>query len=123
MQGRAALQVFVGKSAEQPGQKRNQGNADEGHTAPGHELLHALRFGPRVVVAIPFQQVNRAPAAKSGTESNNEGLKDPNSRVKKRHIDLAEIMGKVDLYRSQICKSRNENRLTAPDPGVLLLNF
>gem|GEM_PF-1123056 len=123
MQGRAALQVFVGKSAEQPGQKRNQCNTDEGHTAPGHELLHALTFCARVIVAVTFEQVDGSPNAKTGTESNNEGLKDPNSRVKKRHIDLAEIMGKADWYRSQICKSRNENRLTAPDPGVLLLNF
>ena len=30
------------RSAEKPGQKRDQGGADEGHAAARHELLHAL---------------------------------------------------------------------------------
>ena len=31
-----------GRSAEQTGKKRYQGDADEGDTAAGHQLLHAL---------------------------------------------------------------------------------
>ena len=30
--------------AKQTGQQRHEGNADQRHTATGHELLHALRF-------------------------------------------------------------------------------
>ena len=50
-----------------------------------------------VVVAITFEQIDSAPDAKTGTESNDEGLKDPNSRVEKCHVDSAGIMGTVGL--------------------------
>ena len=33
---------LTGHVLEQAGEQGDQGRADEGHTAPGHELLHAL---------------------------------------------------------------------------------
>ena len=39
----------VGRSAEQTGKKRYQGDAYEGDTAAGHQLLHACDQAKRVV--------------------------------------------------------------------------
>ena len=60
-------------SAEQTAQQRDQGGANQGDTATGHQLLHALAFGTGVIVAISFQQVDDTPNAKTGTQSDNEG--------------------------------------------------
>ena len=38
----AVIAGALGKLAEQTGQQRNQGDADQRHTAARHELLHAL---------------------------------------------------------------------------------
>src|SRR5699024_6614775 len=46
----------------------------------------SIRAG--VVRAITFQQVDAAPHAEAGTQSNNEGLQDFDCRVKKFHGDL-----------------------------------
>ena len=43
----------------------------------------SIRTG--VVIAVTFQQVDRAPDAKTGTKRHNEGLKNTNSRVKESH--------------------------------------
>ena len=40
----------------------------------------------RIVIAITFQQVDDAPDAKTGTERNNEGLKNCDCLFKKFHI-------------------------------------
>ena len=61
---------------EQAGQQGHKGGTDEGNTAAGHELLHALAFRAGVVRTIPFQQVDAAPHAEAGTQGNNEGLKE-----------------------------------------------
>lgn len=71
--------------SEQAGEQRNENDADQGDPAPRHQLFHALAFCAGVVVAVPFQQVDRAPNAETGTQSDDEGLKDPNSRVEKCH--------------------------------------
>ena len=60
---------------EKPGEQRYKDHADYGYTSAGHELLHALRFGAGVVVAVTFQQVDNAPDTETGTERDNEGLK------------------------------------------------
>ena len=73
------------RSAEQPGQKRNQSDTDERNAASGHELFHALAFCARIVVAVTFQQVDRAPDAKTGTERYDEGLENTDSRIEKCH--------------------------------------
>ena len=45
-----------------------------------------------VVVAIAFQQVNGSPDAEAGTEGDDEGLENADSRVEKFHICVAGIM-------------------------------
>ena len=39
-----------------------------------HQVLHALGLRAGVIIAVTFQQVNRAPDAKAGTERHDEGL-------------------------------------------------
>ena len=84
-------------TAEKPRQQRNKSDTDEGDAASRHQLFHALAFSAGVIVAVTFEQIDSAPDAKTGTESNDEGLKDPNSRVEKCHVDSAGIMGTVGL--------------------------
>ena len=44
-----------------------------------------------VVIAVAFEQVDYTPNAETGTESDNEGLENTNSRVKKFHrLNIAE---------------------------------
>ena len=71
---------------EQPGEQRYKNHADYGYTGAGHELLHALRFGARVVIAITFQQVDDTPDTKTSAQSDNESLKNGNCLFKKCHI-------------------------------------
>ena len=71
---------------EQPGEQRYKDHADYGYTSTGHELLHALTLGAGVVVAVTFQQVDNAPDTETGTERDNEGLKNGDCLFKKCHI-------------------------------------
>ena len=71
---------------EQPGEQRYKDHADNGYTSAGHELLHALALGAGVVVAVTFQQVDNAPDTETGTERDNEGLKNGDCLFKKCHI-------------------------------------
>ena len=71
---------------EQPGKQRYKNHADYGYTSTGHELLHALAFGAGVVVAVTFQQVDNAPNTETGTERDNEGLKNGDCLFKECHI-------------------------------------
>ncbi|EFB77167.1 hypothetical protein SUBVAR_04327 [Subdoligranulum variabile DSM 15176] len=71
---------------EQSGEQRYKDHADYGYTSAGHELLHALRFCARVVVAVTFQQVDDTPDTKTSAQSDNESLKNGNCLFKKCHI-------------------------------------
>ena len=71
---------------EQPGEQRYKDHADYGYTSAGHELLHALGFCARVVVAVTFQQVDDTPDTKTSAQSDNESLKNGNCLFKKCHI-------------------------------------
>ena len=71
---------------EQPGEQRYKDHADYGYTSAGHELLHALALGAGVVVAVTFQQIDNAPDTETGTERDNEGLKNGDCLFKKCHI-------------------------------------
>ncbi len=71
---------------EQPGEQRYKNHTNNGYTSTGHKLLHSLRFGARVVVSVTFQQVDDAPDTKTGTERDNEGLKNGDCLFKKCHI-------------------------------------
>ena len=102
----ASLSRKDGRSAEQTGKKRYQGDADEGDTAAGHQLLHALGFRAGVIVAglrsapvgakptstgrrAPFQQVDRAPDTKTGTECHDESLQYTDCAVEKCHTEAS----------------------------------
>ena len=71
---------------EQSGEQRYKNHANNGYTSTGHELLHALRFCARVVVAVTFQQVDDTPDTKTSAQSDNESLKNGNCLFKKCHI-------------------------------------
>ena len=71
--------------AEQTGEQRYEGDADEGNAAASHKLLHTLGLCTGVVVTVTFEQVNHAPNTETGTQSDYESLKNTNSRVKKFH--------------------------------------
>ena len=70
---------------EQPREQRYKNHTNNGYTSTGHKLLHALRFGARVVVAVTFQQVDDTPDTKTSTQSDNESLKNGNCLFKKCH--------------------------------------
>ena len=70
---------------EQSGEQRYKNHTNNGYTSTGHELLHALRFCARVVVAVTFQQVDDTPDTKTSTQSDNESLKNGNCLFKKCH--------------------------------------
>ena len=70
---------------EQPGEQRYKNHTNNGYTSASHELLHALRFGARVVIAITFQQVDDTPDTKTSAQSDNESLKNGNCLFKKCH--------------------------------------
>ena len=69
-----------------PGEQRYKDHDYHGYTSTGHELLHALALGAGVVVAVTFQQVDNAPDTETGTERDNEGLKNGDCLFKKCHI-------------------------------------
>ena len=71
---------------EKPGEQRYKDHAYHGYTRTGHELLHALALCTGVVVAVTFQKVNDAPDTETGTERDNEGLKNGDCLFKKCHI-------------------------------------
>ena len=48
--------------------------------------LSHMSIGTRVVVAVTFQQVDNAPDTETGTERDNEGLKNGDCLFKKCHI-------------------------------------
>ena len=70
---------------EQSGEQRYKNHTNNGYTSTGHKLLHALRFGARVVVAVTFQQVDDTPDAETSAQSDNEGLKNGDSLIEKCH--------------------------------------
>ena len=65
--------------------QRHQSRADQCHATTGHELLHALRLGTGVVVAVTLQQVDGSPDAETGTQCDNESLKNGYCAIEKCH--------------------------------------
>ena len=91
--GADAAKDLCGRLTEQAGEQGNEDDADERHAAARHELFHALTFSAGVVVSVAFQQVNGSPNAETGTEGDDEGLENADSRVEKFHICVAGIIG------------------------------
>jgi hypothetical protein len=54
-------------------------------TAASHELLNALRFSRRIVVAVAFHEVDNTPHRETGTEGDNERLKNRDSLIDESH--------------------------------------
>ena len=52
----------------------------------GFASLLNISIGAGVVVAVTFQQVDNAPDTETGTERDNEGLKNGEKKKKKCHI-------------------------------------
>ena len=73
------------KLVKNEGRARHFAPSDQHHTATGHQLLDALRLGAGVIVTISFHQVDHAPHSQTGTEGNNERLKDRNRLIDKFH--------------------------------------
>ena len=71
---------------EQTGQEGYQGNADQRDAATGHQLLHALRLGTGIIIAVAFEQVDNAPDSQTSTQSNDQSLENTDCRVEKCHI-------------------------------------
>ena len=62
--------------------------------------LLTVRIGTGVVVTVALQQIDRAPDTEASAESNNEGLKNTNSRIKESHKSTSEnIFFDLDLGR------------------------
>ena len=76
---------------EQTGKQGDEDEADQGDTAAGHELFHALGLSAGIVVAVAFEQVNRAPDSEAGTEGDDESLKNIDGRVEEIHNIVAGI--------------------------------
>lgn len=55
--------------------------------------LLTVRISAGVVVSVAFQQVDGSPDAEAGTEGDDEGLENADSRVEKFHICVAGIIG------------------------------
>ena len=70
---------------EQAGQQGDQGQADEGDTAAGHELLDALAFGGRVVLPVTFQEVDAASHAQAAAQRDHQSLQYVDSVSEKIH--------------------------------------
>ena len=81
--------------AEKTRQQRNQGDAHQSNAAASHELLHALRLGAGVVVTVTLQQVDGTPNTEARTQSDNQSLKNFDSRVKEFHSRFSFILKKL----------------------------
>ena len=80
--------MFTLGSSEKTGEKRNQGNTDEGNPSSRDELLDTLRLGTGVVLPVTFQKVDAAPYTECTAECHNESLKSFDCRVKEFHTDF-----------------------------------
>ena len=79
------MSCFLRRLAEETGEQRYEGNADEGDTAACHKLLHALGLRAGVIVAVTFHEVDDTPDAETCAERDNEGLKNAYCTVEECH--------------------------------------
>ncbi len=84
------MRIGVGLT-EQAGEQGHEDEADERDAAAGHELLHTLALGSGIVIAISFQEVNRAPNGETCAQGNHEGLENIDCTVKEIHKKVAGI--------------------------------
>ena len=77
--------TFLLRLTEQAGKQRYEGKSNKRDAAPGHELLDPLTFCTRVIISVAFQQVDAAPDRETGSEGDDEGLKNFYCTVEKIH--------------------------------------
>ena len=73
-------------SAKEAAEQRNEGGADQGDTATGHELLDTLGLRAGVIVAVAFHEVDNAPHAKTSSDCDYKGLQNCDCTLKKCHM-------------------------------------
>lgn len=81
-----ACDGVVRASAEQTLEQRNEDQTDRCNAAACHELLDALAFCARIIIAVAFQKIDDAPNAKTTAKRRNERLKDIDCGIEKLHI-------------------------------------
>lgn len=60
--------------AQQPGQQRDKGHADQGNAAARDQLLHALALAAGVILSITLQQVDAAPDTQGTAQTDHDRL-------------------------------------------------
>ena len=76
---------------EQAGEQGHEDEANQGDPASRHQLFHALALGSGIVIAVAFEEVDRAPDCETSTKGNNESLKNIHRAVKEFHNKVAGI--------------------------------
>ena len=71
--------------AQQPGQQRDKGHADQGNAAARDQLLHALALAAGVILSITLQQVDAAPDTQGTAQTDHDGLQSIDCAVEKFH--------------------------------------
>lgn len=67
--------------AQQPGQQRDKGHADQGNAAARDQLLHALALAAGVILSIALQQVDATPDTQGTAQTDNDRLQSINCAV------------------------------------------
>jgi len=80
-------------------------------------VLHALALRARVIIAVAFQEIDRAPHAEAGAESHHKGLQSRNRGVEKCHRNIAGII-KLLLVVTQ-----SQNYTASQGPFVPAISF
>ena len=71
--------------AQQPGQQRDKGHADQGNAAARDQLLHALALAAGVILSITLQQVDAAPDTQGTAQTDHDRLQSIDCAVEKFH--------------------------------------
>ena len=76
LRGKSFCGLYVKNSSgrEEVAQQRDQDSTNHGDASASHELLHTLRLGTGVIVAITFKQVDDTPDAKARTKRDDQSL-------------------------------------------------
>jgi len=87
-----------------------------------YQLLHALRLGTGVIVAVAFEQVDGTPDAQARTESDDEGLENFYRAVEKFHELVCRNRVIIENQFSEL-QEPERYRLKRSDSGVSFQNF
>ena len=87
--------------AQQPGQQRDKGHADQGNTAARNQLLDALALAAGVILSITLQQVDAAPDTQGTAQTDHDCLQSIDCAVEKFH--------KVLTFCRLFCGTQNKN--------------